>query len=325
MSVLVVAEFEGGRWHPVTREALAAGQQLAAGLGADLRALVLGAGASAIAAELAAAKLAEVLVAEHELLAPYTPDGFSAALRQVVERERPAAVLFPHTYQSRDYAPKAAAALGKALVSDAVALRVEGGRPIFTRQLFQGKLNADVVAEGYGVVFASVQSGAFRADMLAQGDAPAPVRLVEIALEPSSIRARPLGRYRESKGGVDLSAAERIVSVGRGLKDPENIPLAEKLAAALGAEIAGSRPVIDNGWLPVERQVGSSGQTVAPKLYLALGVSGAIQHVVGMKGSRVVVAVNKDASAPIFEIADYGIVGDLFEVVPALIAELEKA
>ena len=324
MSVLVVTEQQAGQWHKMSWEALAAGQQLAAALGVDVKAAVVGSGIGALADELGDAQVAEVLSVEHDLLGEYTADGFSAALRQAVEQEQPAVVLFPHTYQVRDYAPKLATMLGKAFLSDATAVRLEDGRPVFVRQLFQGKMNADVVAEGEGPVFASVQASAYRADAVDKGDAKAPVRAVEIALEASQIRTKPLERFQETAGGVDLSSAERIVSVGRGIKGPENLPVAEKLAAALKAELAGSRPVIDNGWLALERQVGSSGQVVSPKLYLALGISGAIQHVVGMKGAQTIVAVNKDDAAPIFEIADYGVVGDLFEVAPALTEELEK-
>ncbi|MCB1021988.1 MAG: electron transfer flavoprotein subunit alpha/FixB family protein [Acidobacteria bacterium] len=320
MSVLLIAE----RGHKMSWEALAAAQQLAGALGADVKVAAVGAGVGDYADELAAAKVAEVLAVDHELLGAYTPDGFTVALAQVIEQEKPAVVLFPHTYQVRDYAPKLATRLGKAFLSDATAMRVEDGRPVFVRQLFQGKMNADVVAEGDGPVFASVQASAYRADAVEKGEAKAPVRAVAVTLDPSEIRTKPLEPFQETKGGVDLTAAERIVSVGRGIQGPENLPVAEKLAAALGAEIAGSRPVIDNGWLPLERQVGSSGQVVSPKLYLALGISGAIQHVVGMKGAQTIVAVNKDESAPIFEIADYGIVGDLFEVAPALTEELGK-
>jgi electron transfer flavoprotein alpha subunit len=324
MSVLLITEQQKGRWHKMSWEALAAAQQLAAALGVPVKAAVVGGGVSGLAGELAEAKIAEALTVEHELLADYTADGFAIALKQLVDQEAPAVVLFPHTYQVRDYAPKLATAMGKAFLSDAVAVRVEDGRAVFVRQLFQGKMNADVVAEGEGPVLASVQASAYRADAVEKGDAPAPVRAVTVSLEASQIRTRPLEPFQETKGGVDLTTAGRIVSVGRGIKGPENLPVAEKLAAALGAEIAGSRPVIDNGWLPLERQVGSSGQVVSPKLYLALGISGAIQHVVGMKGAQTIVAVNKDESAPIFEIADYGIVGDLFEVAPALSEELQK-
>jgi electron transfer flavoprotein alpha subunit len=325
MSVLVLTEQQGGKWHRMSWEAVAAGQQLAGLLQTDAVAAVVGSGIESLGADVAKYKLAEVVLANHELLKDYTPDGFVAALRQLIESVRPEAVVLPHTYQVRDFAPRLATAFEKPLVSDVVGVRREGDDLVFVRQLLQGKLNADVSVAGGAPYFVSVQSGAFRADSAGTAAAPAALRSVEITLEASQIRTRPQQPFRESKGDVDLSSAPIIVSIGRGIKDPENIPMAQELAKLLGGEIAASRPICDNGWLPLERQIGSSGQTVAPKLYLALGISGAIQHVVGMKGSRTIVAVNKDESAPIFEIADYGIVGDLFEVVPAMIEALKES
>jgi electron transfer flavoprotein alpha subunit len=192
--------------------------------------------------------------------------------------------------------------------------------------MFQGRTAADVVFEGDAPWIATFQAGAFRGDQAArcQGD-KAPVKAVSVELQTDQIRTKPLELFREAKQAVDLTQAPLLVAIGRGIRAPENIQLAEKLAKALGAELAASRPICDEGWLPMDRQIGSSGQTVAPKLYLALGISGAIQHVVGMKGSRTIVAINKDQNAPIFEVADYGIVGDLFEIVPALTEELEKS
>jgi electron transfer flavoprotein alpha subunit len=325
MSVLIVTEQQGGKWHKMSWEAVAAGQQIARLLETEAVAVVAGSELESLGPEAAKYKLAEVVLAAHPLLRDYTADGFSVALRQVIEALRPTAVVFPHTYQVRDYAPKLATAFGKPLLSDVVGVRSEGGALVFVRQLFQGKLNADVSVAGEPPYFVSVQSGAFRADLAEAAATPAPVRAIDVALEASQIRSHPHQPFRESKGEVDLSAAPIIVSVGRGIKDAENIPMAEELAKLLGGEIAASRPICDSGWLPLERQIGSSGQTVAPKLYLALGISGAIQHVVGMKGSRTIVAVNKDDSAPIFEIADYGIVGDLFEIVPALVEALKES
>jgi electron transfer flavoprotein alpha subunit len=233
-------------------------------------------------------------------------------------------VFLPHTYRTRDFAPKAAARLGRALVTDCVAVKPVDGQVAFVRLLFQGKLAADVVPEGEAPYFVTFQIAAFRADAAARGAAEAPVTRVETVIDPSAIRQTPEAPFKEAKQAVDLGPAERIVAIGRGIKNKESLGLAEHLASALAAELAASRPVCDAGWLPMERQVGSSGQTVAPKLYFALGISGAIQHLVGMKGSRTIVAVNKDPDAPIFEVADLGIVGDLFEVVPAVIAELGK-
>ena len=316
--VLVVMEQRAGVWHRMSWETLAAGQQLAAQMGQTVSAAVIGQ-----AGELAGKKLDRIYTVEHELLATYTADGFTASLEQLIRKVNPSIVLFPHTYQVRDFAPKLATRFDKVLVSDAVGLRVESGSPIFVRQLFQGKLNADVKLSAGDPHFVSIQAGAFRAEQVEAGDAQVEPFTPELTAD--AIRAKPLEPFRESARAVDLTSAEIIVSVGRGIKEKDNIPIVEELAKALGAELAASRPICDNGWLPMERQVGSSGQTVSPKVYLAVGISGAIQHLVGMKGAKTIVAINKDANAPIFEVADYGIVGDLFEVVPALVAEIKKA
>ena len=324
MSVLVVTEQQSGVWHKMSWEALAAGQQIARELGKDAAACVVGSGVGDLASELAAKKLDRVYVLEHELLKAYTPDGYTVALRALIEKVKPRLVLFPHTYRVRDFGPRLAASFQLPFISDSIAVRVAGPELVFVRQLFQGKLHADVKAAGDPPYFTSLQAGSYRADAVETGAAPAPVEPVDVSLTPEQVRMRPQEPFQEAKGGVDLSAAPVIVSVGRGIKDPENIPLAEALAKALGGELGASRPICDSGWLPLDRQIGSSGQTVSPKLYVALGISGAIQHVVGMKGSRTIVAINKDRSAPIFEIADYGIVGDLFEVVPALTEAVEE-
>jgi electron transfer flavoprotein alpha subunit len=258
----------------------------------------------------------------HPSLTHYTADGYTGALAELVSIRKPLAVLFPHTYQVRDYAPKLATRFGAGFISDVVGLRVEGGQIVATRQLFQGKLLADLAPTG-PIAFLSLQAGAFAAAAAAlptaTGDSFTPT------LDPQQLRQSPEEPFRESARAVDLSSAPIIVSVGRGIKEQENLALIEKLAAVLGAEIAASRPICDNGWLPMERQVGSSGQTVAPRLYIAIGISGAIQHLVGMKGAKTVVAINKDASAPIFEVAQYGICADLFDVVPALTEAIAKA
>jgi electron transfer flavoprotein alpha subunit len=318
--ILVVAEQSDGRLNRASWESIAAAQAM----GGPLKVVVPGADVSAVAHELAAADVAEVIALTHDALGMYTPDGFTQALAALVAAESPAHVILPHTYQTRDFAPKLAARLDRALVTDCTAVRMDGGRATFTRPMFQGKVHADVVLEGPGPHLATFQIGAFRADAVKKGSASSAVRQVTAEVDPAAIRQRAEPPFREAKQAVDLSQAERIVSVGRGIKGQEHLALAQKLAEALDAELAASRPICDAGWLPMERQIGSSGQTVAPKLYLALGISGAIQHVVGMKGARTIVAINKDPDAPIFEVADYGIVGDLFEVVPAMIAALGK-
>jgi electron transfer flavoprotein alpha subunit len=326
MKILVITEQRQGKWNNTSFETLAAAQQIASAASGSVTAAVVGKSLDALAAELAAKKISEVLQVEHDLLENYTPDGFCVALKQVVEATKPDLVLFPHTYQVRDFAPKLAAMLGKGMIGDSIGYRNEGGKLIFVRQMFQGKTAADVSFAGSGPWFASFQSGAFRADQVAASDGGAkPINKIAVDLKPEQIRTKPLELFKEAKSAVDLTQAPLIVAVGRGIKAPENIPQAEAVAKALGAEIAASRPICDEGWLPMERQIGSSGQTVAPKLYLALGISGAIQHVVGMKGARTIVAINKDQNAPIFEIADYGVVGDIFEIMPALTEELQKA
>jgi electron transfer flavoprotein alpha subunit len=320
VSILVIAEERAGVLNRASWEAIAAAQQL----GGPVTVLLPGAGVAAMAATLAAADVAEVVALEHDALGTYTPDGFVQALAPVITAAAPALVAAVHTYQARDFVPALAARLDRALVTDAIGARMDNGHVVFTRQMFQGKVNADVVLEGPPPHIATFQIGAFRVDAVRKGAAAAAVRTVPAAVDPTTIRQRPETPFREAKQAVDLTQAERIVSVGRGIKGADHIPLAQQLATALGAELAASRPICDAGWVPMERQIGSSGQTVAPKLYLALGISGAIQHVVGMKGARTIVAVNKDADAPIFEVADYGIVGDLFEIVPAIIAALTR-
>ena len=325
--VLIVLEQQQGRIGRISWEALSAGQRLAAQLGQPACAAILGSETEPLAAAVDTLPLVSVVRVEHPLLARYTADGFTLALQQLIEKERPAYVVFPHTYRVRDYGAALAARFGQVLIGDVVAF-AEG--PVFTRQLMQGRLNGTYRHCGNGPCFVSVQAGTFCTEVMESAgaqapSAPAPIAVFTPVLHPAEIRTRPDEPFRSAAQTVDLASAQRIVSVGRGIKSADNLPLVQELATALGAELAASRPICDSGWLPLERQVGSSGHTVSPKLYLAVGISGAIQHLVGMKGSQCVVAINKDPEAPIFEIADYGIVGDLFEVVPALTAALKAA
>ena len=322
--ILVFAEHQGGKIARPTWEALAAGQKLAADTGSAVSAAILGENVGTLAAELAAADLEEVVAVESPLLRDYTPDGYAVALAQVVAERKPEYVVFSHTYQARDFAPKLAAAQNAGLISDCLGYRNEGGRLVFVRQAFQGKFNADVEFSGDPPYFVSFQAAAFREDGVKRGTAVARVTAFSSSLASEQVRQKPGERFREAKQAVDLTQAEIIVAVGRGIKAPENLELVKKLAEALGGEVGASRPICDGGWLPMDRQIGSSGQTVAPKLYIALGISGAIQHQVGMKGSRTVLAINKDKEAPIFEVSTYGVVGDLFEIVPPLIEEIKK-
>lgn len=318
--ILVVAEHRDGKLNRATWETVAAAQQA----GGPIKIALLGSNVDAIAADLAAAEAAEVIVADAAPLENYTADGYVMALAALVEAEQPSLVFLPHTYQTRDFAPALAARLKRALVTDVVAFKRSGDSLTFVRPVFQGKLNADVQASGPAPHLATMQVGAFRGDSAARGAAAAAVRKAAVEIDAARIRQKPEAPFKEAKQAVDLSQAERIVAVGRGIKGQEHLAIVQQLAQAVGAEIAASRPICDAGWLPMDRQIGSSGQTVAPKLYVALGISGAIQHLVGMKGARTIVAINKDPEAPIFEVADYGIAGDLFEVVPAIIAELNK-
>jgi electron transfer flavoprotein alpha subunit len=319
--ILVFVEHRDGGFSKHSLEAIAAAQDLASQLGQPVSAVVPGAGMSALAQEVAAYDLAKVIYANNSKLADYTPDGYTDAVERVVRQVDPYLVVMPHTYLVRDFAPKLAARFGKSLISDCVRAQVIGGAITFTRRIFLGKMDADVISDGESPVFATFQSGAYRADQAVKGTG-APVESQEV--EVGDIRMSPEPPFQEVKQAVDLSKAEIIVAIGRGIKSKENIALAEKLAEVLGGDIAASRPICDAEWLPIDRQIGSSGQTVAPKLYIALGISGAIQHLVGMKNSGTIVAINKDPEAPIFDVADYGIVGDLFEAVPVLTEEIRK-
>ncbi len=323
--ILVVAEQRQGQLNRVSLETLTGAQAIAADTGWVLEAAVVGNGVSEIAAELAKIKVTKVYDVESPVLEPYTPDGFVAALKQLIDQTKPKLVLMPHTYQVRDFAPKLTTALDRSLISDAIGYKYEGRKLLFTRQMFQGKFAADVSFAGDAPYFVTFQNGAFRGDKVEAGASPAPVETMKVEIADTVVRNRPDAPFKEAKQAVDLTQAEIIVAVGRGIKEQKNIDIARQLADVLGGEIAASRPICDSGWLPMDRQVGSSGQTVAPKLYLALGISGAIQHVVGMKGAHTIIAINKDSEAPIFEIADVAVVGNLFDIVPPLIEEVKKA
>ena len=327
-TILVIVEQQQGKLNRVSWETIAAAQAIGTDTGWVVEAAVVGANIASVAAEVAAKKLARIYAVESPQLERYTPDAFAAALKQLIAAKQPKLVLLPHTYQVRDFAPKLATQLGRCVISDCTGYKYDSGKLLFTRQMFQGKFSADVSfgtdgSEAGVPWIATFQNGSFRGDKAEAGSAPAPVETFAVTLEAP--RNQPEDWFKEAKQAVDLTQAEIIVSVGRGIKEQKNIELAQQLADALGGEIAASRPICDNGWLPMDRQIGSSGQTVSPKLYLALGISGAIQHIVGMKGSRAVVAINKDSEAPIFEIADVAIVGNLFDIVPPLIEEIKKA
>ena len=318
---VVVVEVRDGRVSGASFEAISAAQTI----GGDITVVAPGADVASALTAAARADVGAVVALEHDALAAYTADGFLAALAPYLGDMEPAPdwIVFPHTYQVRDYVPALAVRLGRPLVTDCTGVKSTPDGVILTRPMFRGKVSADVSPAAPGPCLATFQAGAFREDAVRQRSAPVEVQRLPAQVDPASIRQRPEPPFREAALAVDLAQARRIVAVGRGIKDRERIAVAEELASALGAELAASRPICDAGWLPMDRQIGSSGQTVSPDLYVAVGISGAIQHIVGMRGARTVVAINKDPEAPIFEVADYGIVGDLFEVVPAIIGQLK--
>ncbi len=320
--ILVVAEQKNGKLNRATLETLVAVKQLSGEM--PVKVLVLGASVGDVLSEFTVSQVQEVLIVEDKLLDPYTSEAFVAVLQKVIETEKPSIVAFSHTYQTRDFAPMLAARIQSPLITDITALKGTGTSATYMRPMFQGKLVAEVSPQGEKPYLVSFQIGAFRVNDTENDSTPVSSRKINVEIDAASIRMKPEQPFQEAKQAVDLTQAERIVAVGRGIKSEENLSIVENLAKAVGAQVAASRPICDSGWLPMERQIGSSGQTVAPKLYIALGISGAIQHLVGMKGSRTIVAINKDADAPIFEVADYGMVGDLFDIVPALVTELEK-
>ncbi len=318
--ILVFIEHKDCVLNKTSIEAIAAAQSLGKDLGMKVSAVIPCGGDCSLASEIAGYDLEKVIVAKNGKLGTYTPDGYADAWEAVIKSENPAYVVMSHTYQVRDFAPKVAARFGTEVVGDVIRYTNDGGNLTFTRRIFLGKLDADVTVSGDSPKFITFQSGAFRGDSAAKGSAA----VTNVDVNVGEIRMTPESPFQEAKASVDLSKSEVIVAIGRGIKSQENIAVAQSLADVLGADIAASRPICDSEWLPIDRQIGSSGQTVAPKLYIALGISGAIQHIVGMKNSGTIVAINKDAEAPIFDIADYGIVGDLFEAVPVLVEEIRK-
>ena len=319
--ILVFIEHKNCVLNKTSLEAITAAQSIGKDLGLKVSAVLPCDKDCALAQEIAGYDLEKVIVAKNDKLGTYTPDGYADAWEQVINATNPQYVVMSHTYQVRDFAPKVAARLGREVVGDCIRYRAEGGKLVLTRRIFLGKLDADVTVGGEAPYFVTFQSGSFRGDNAAKGSAA--VETVDVNV--GDIRMTAEEPFQEAKASVDLAKSEVIVAIGRGIKSQENIAVAQQLADALGADLAASRPICDSEWLPIDRQIGSSGQTVAPKLYVALGISGAIQHIVGMKNAGTIVAVNKDSGAPIFDIADYGIVGDLFEAVPVMIEEIKKA
>jgi electron transfer flavoprotein alpha subunit len=319
--ILVFIEHKNCELNKTSLEAVAAAQSIGKDLNLKVTAVIPCDKDCALAQEIAQYDLERVVVAKNEKLNIYTPDGYAGAWTEIIKQLNPQYVVMAHTYQVRDFAPKVAARLGREVVGDCIRYRNDGGKLVFTRRIFLGKLDADVSIEGDAPYFITFQSGAFRGDNAARGTAQTETMDVNVG----EIRMTPEEPFQEAKASVDLSKSNIIVAVGRGIKSQDNLHVAQELADILGADLAASRPICDAEWLPIDRQIGSSGQTVAPKVYIALGISGAIQHIVGMKNAGTIVAINKDKEAPIFDIADYGIVGDLFEAVPTLVEEIKKA
>lgn len=316
--VLVVAECRDGRLEAAALEALTAARQI----DPQISLLVLTDAGAEVPAEALALPVTEVVHVAHEALASPTAAVLTSAMAGALASLDPTHVVWAHTYTARDYVPRLAARIDRPLVTDCVAVERRDGALTFTRPIFQGRLLADIVADGPAPHLVTVQRGVF-APAVSSSDAPAvPVRSIAVEVSDAARRVRAEAPAHELAQAVDLTDARRIVAVGRGVKDEAQLDLVRGLAAAMDAELAASRPVCDAGWLPMDRQVGSSGQTVSPDLYVAIGISGAIQHIVGMKGSKTVVAINKDPDAPIFEVADYGVVADLSEIVPALTTAL---
>lgn len=319
--ILVFIEHKDCVLNRVSLEAVAAAQSIGKDLGLPVTAVIPCGKDCALAQEISGYSLEKVIVAKNEKLSQYTPDAYADAWEHVIKALNPQYIVMSHTYQVRDFAPKVAARLGREVVGDCIRYKGDGGTIVLTRRIFLGKLDADVSLGGDAPYFVTFQSGSFRGDNAEKGTAAVETMDVNVG----DIRMTPEAPFQEAKASVDLTKSEVIVAIGRGIKSQENIALAQQLADVLGADMAASRPICDAEWLPIDRQIGSSGQTVSPKLYLALGISGAIQHIVGMKNSGTIVAINKDSEAPIFDIADYGIVGDLFDAIPVLVDEIKKA
>lgn len=321
-TILIVGEIQNGKLREATLELVSFARQLAPALGADVKSLILGHGVTAQAEELSKKGGGEVLLADHELLANYGVDAYNRVVRAAIARLKPDVVLLSNTPSGWDLAPRLAAGLDAAFVSDAFAIEVEQGKPVFVRRVFNGKLNARVAVTSLPVV-ATLQPGAVAAHT---GSEAGSVTKLEFSLAASDLKAKFVRIQAAEAKGIDLTKADIIVSGGRSLGSTEKfMAVIKPLADALGAAMGASRPVIDSGWLPHEHQVGSSGQTVTPKLYVAVGISGAIQHIVGMKSSNYIIAINKDPDAPIFEVANLGVVGDIFELAPALTKAVKDA
>ena len=314
MKSLVIIEHKNGVLHRMSREAISGAQKI----GGEISALVIGKNAESVSNELSNFQIEKTVIVDHELVPSYNVDGYKEIIKQVVDSISPNIIITGHTYQARDFMPRVSAALDIPFIPDIVELE----NSIYIKQVLNSKLNASISSSSDRVLI-SFQSASYSEEDIIKGSSRS--ESFDVDLDSSSIKSQSDDPFQESASEVDLESAELIVSVGRGIEKEENKSIAFDLAKVIGAEVSASRPVVDAGWLPSSRQVGSSGSTISPKLYLSLGVSGAIQHVVGMKGSKNILAINKDPDAPIFEIADYAVVGDLLEIVPKLITALQDS
>jgi len=311
MDILVVLEDNRGSLHRMSKEAIAGAQKM----GGSISALAIGVNADAMAGELSGVDITEVITINHDLVSSYNADGYSDVVSQVIKSESPKTIVAGHSYQTRDFMPRVSAKLDIPFIPDIISM--DDG---IVKQVLNAKLNALVTTSADQVIL-SFQSATFSEEAMVTGSCL--TRSIEVNLDSSIVRSEAEDPFQEDAGDVDLESAELIVSIGRGIEKEENIQMAFDLAKVLGAEVSASRPVVDSGWVEPFRQVGSSGQTISPKLYFSLGISGAIQHVVGIKGSKNILAINKDPDAPIFEIADYAVVGDLLDIIPKLIEALQ--
>jgi electron transfer flavoprotein alpha subunit len=314
-TILTFAEQRDGKLRRASLEVVSEARRLAGGLGATVTAVLVGPGAESLAGELASYGADRVVVYDDPALGAYATEAFARALAQAISDAKPAVVLLPFTAMGKDLAPRVAARAGAGLASDCVALEARGGKLVARRPMYAGKSYATVEWSGEPQM-ATLRPNVFA---LGQPDASRKAEVVKGSVDASS-RAKVTAVAASAQGKVQLTEAQIIVSGGRGLKGPENFPLVEALAEAMGAAVGASRAVVDAGWVDHQMQVGQTGKTVSPTLYVACGISGAIQHLAGMSSSKCIVAINKDADAPIFKVADYGILGDVFEVLPKLTA-----
>ena len=317
MNILIYIEDNDNKINSNSLESLKAAQEIKANKNGQIFAVTFN---DNIASELTKFDLDKVYAFNNSNLNDYSPMYFIKAMENLINEIRPDMIIFGHTYQTRDWVPRLSARLDIPFISDCTGIKIEDDLK-FVRQLYQGKVTADYTVSSFPLIL-SFQSGSFRADQITNGSSELDSSNIDFNDVINTIH--PDEKFQESESEVDLTQSDVIVSIGRGIGKEENLPMVNELAEKLGGNVASSRPIVDSGWLEPYHQIGSSGQTVSPKLYIALGMSGAIQHVVGMKGSQNIVVINKDANAPFFELADYAVVGDILEILPKMIEALDS-